>query len=73
MILWIVGFFRDPECNEVGGIWEIVGVYDSESKAVEACKDWRYFVGPMELNFTAPVDKTEWPGSYYPIIIEEDE
>jgi len=74
MKLWLVGFFRDIECND-GGIWELVGVYDNEQKAVDACLDWRHFVGPVELNYTCPQEKTDWPGFYYPnkVIVEIEE
>lgn len=45
--------------------WELVGVYMVEEEAVAACRDERYFVGPIPLNRS--VESTnEWAGSYYP-------
>lgn len=61
--VWIVGKL-DPD---VDGPWEVMGVYDSEANAVAACKDWRYFVGPQDMNVPAPDERTAWPGCYYPI------
>jgi hypothetical protein len=46
--------------------WEFMGVFDDEELAMEACKDERYFVGPVELNETIPETQTEWPMAYYP-------
>jgi hypothetical protein len=63
MTVWIVGRWTSDTKP-----WEVMGVYDSEEKAVAACKDCRYFVGPEELNVPAPDEPTPWPGCYYPII-----
>ncbi len=63
--LWIVG--RVMFCHKDGKSgWEFAGVFDSEEKAVEACKDVSYFVGPAILNKSLPLDTTKWEGAYYP-------
>ena len=67
MKVWIVGKIN-PENNLE---WEFNGVFDSEEKAVSACKDKRYFVGPATINIDiddiVPGDKSiDWPNSYYP-------
>ena len=63
MKLWLAGKTR----SEDGRMWEFVGVYTSESLAVAACTDWRYFVAPINLNDTAPDDVSVFPGASYPI------
>jgi hypothetical protein len=60
MELWIVGK-RIP-----GMSWEFCGVFDDEKKAVSACLDKRYFVGPATLNALIPDESTIWRGAYYP-------
>lgn len=62
MELWIVGKLVDDECY-----WEFAGVYDSEEKALEACKGIKYFIGPAVLNNNIPDETTEWEGAYYPL------
>lgn len=69
MKLWIVGKTLNPDESE--DRWEFFGVFDSEEKAVKACKDANYFVGPVELNEELPSEAIPWPNSYYPVI-EED-
>ena len=71
MIVWLTQQF-------VGGVWddrkqeyglcefEITGIYDSEQKAIEACRNDRYVIAPIELNYTFPEERVEIPGSYYP-------
>jgi hypothetical protein len=58
--VYVVHMWRDVQ-------QEMVGVFDDESKAVAACKDWRYGIGPLTLNEITPEEPTEWPGFYYPI------
>lgn len=60
MELWIVGLWHDTS-------WTIEGVYDSEDKAVLACKTDMYFIGPATLNEPLPAGVVFWPGSYYPL------
>lgn len=60
--LWVAGMFRDLKQP----IWELVGVFDSEQMAIDACIDYRYFIGPAVLNEATPFERMEWPGCYYP-------
>jgi len=48
-----------------GAIWDCVGVFDTEEKAVEACIKDNHFVGPLILN-EAINDHLPWEGCYYP-------
>lgn len=61
MMLWIVGVVIHP--NE----WAFAGVFDSEAKAIRACKSPLHFVGPARLNYTVPAETVEWPGCYFPL------
>ena len=53
-------------------VWDFQGVFTSEERALEACKDRSYFVGPAVLNKELPYDTIEWPGHYYPKMEKED-
>ena len=63
--LWIVGKVDKENFLE----WEFQGVFDTKKKAVSVCKDWTYFVGPVNLNEDRwHVGGTKlWSGAYYPI------
>ncbi len=68
--VWLVGFYRKPTSAEP---WEVVGIFTDKTRALSACKDWRYFVGPATLDVLNPEEATEWPGMYFPIEPSEDE
>jgi len=53
--------------TEEGIIWDILGIFDEEYKAVDACYDICCFVGPMTLNASFPREIIEWPGCWYPM------
>lgn len=61
MELWIVGEWKDD------GPWEIAGVFDSKEKAVAACLNDCYFIGPVILNEALTAETVIWPGAYYPL------
>lgn len=66
MKLWIVGqAIRGAIASSVGA-WIFQGVFDTEDKAVAACKGELWFVAPAELNQELPADPIEWPGLRYP-------
>jgi len=63
MELWVAGW-----SSEVEGIWEILGIYDTEELAVARCHNYDNsgcFVGPMALNEDLPNELVEWPGNYF--------
>jgi hypothetical protein len=66
MKLWICG--RNIDKVTVGEVknWDIHGVFSSEEKAVSACRDYSYFVGPVDLDEVLPEEVIAWPDSYYP-------
>lgn len=64
MKLWVVGKFLLE--TEKGRAWDIMGVYDSEEKAVEQCKDETCFVGAVILNDPSFLEQKKWEGAYYP-------
>lgn len=64
MKIFIVGQITCYEPGKMG--WELAGVYSDQAKAEAACKDDRYFVGPVELDVALPEETTVWPGAYYP-------
>lgn len=62
MQVFVVGRLFPGEAKE----WEVVGVYSTEEKAVEACLTGTYFIGPINMDEASPEATTEWPGSYIP-------
>lgn len=63
--LWIVGQFL-PKDGSLSA-WEFQGIFDSEERAIKACINSNYFIGPAELNAEIQeTTMTEWPGAYYP-------
>lgn len=69
MHLWVVGKYIDDE--DSGIVWEFGGVFDDKDKAIAACQNKYYFIGPVKLNKTLPEEAVEWAGAYYPVIEEE--
>ena len=67
MIFWIAAQAK----SDGGKIWELLGVYDSEKKAVQACTEWWDCVAPVELNKTFPHESIVWKGLYYPLAREK--
>jgi len=76
--IWLVQRF-------VGGVWderkqeyglcefEITGIYDSEQKAIGACRDHNYVIAPIELNYTFPDERVSIPEAYYPLAKKESD
>lgn len=63
MTLWIVGKIHPDKY----GFWAFQGVYDDEKRAIDACRDELYFIGPAQLNEQLPLGTQPWPGAYYPM------
>jgi len=63
--MWIAGKVTKHEAS--GYVWEFVGVFSTEAKAVAACRTADHFVAPCGLNEQATEKKTPWPDAYYPI------
>jgi hypothetical protein len=61
--LWIVGQVYDINTTS----WVFQGVFDSEEKAIAACRDKTYFVGPATLNESLPHEDFSWVEAYYPL------
>lgn len=58
--------------TEFGNVWEVMGLFDSEEKALDVCKDHsKYFIGPLELNKQLPDKTVKWEGVYYPNELEK--
>lgn len=66
--LWIVGKALNQETTS----WEFQCVFSSEEKAVAACVDDSYFVGPATLDNALSHDTTEWTGARYPRLETSD-
>lgn len=67
MKLFIVGLSKLVNNSEEWK-FEVVGVFDSEEKALSACKTDLCFIGPVELNKDYGIDTLpDWEGCYYPL------
>jgi hypothetical protein len=64
MKLFIVVKCKDS--RETDSAFEFIGVFDSEEKAVAACVDVRYGIGPAILNEDLGDEREDWPDFYYP-------
>ena len=68
MKLWIVGKIGLKNYLE----WQFEGVFDDEQKAIAACKDDKYFIGPTTLNEEYAIGESDdWVDAYYPIEKED--
>ena len=54
-------------------VWDFQGVFSSREKAVAACRDERYFVGPAELDEPLPNEQIEWSGCFWPTKKERED
>ncbi|GEA17513.1 hypothetical protein [Moorella sp. E306M] len=65
MVLWVCG--KNVAELEEGIVWELQGIFTTKEAAVAACKNERYFIGPVELNKPLPEETTSWVGCEYPL------
>jgi hypothetical protein len=63
MQIFVIG--RTIQQTPKGGVWEVMGVFDDEQRAVEACKPGEW-IGPLGMNGRTPDGPQPWPGAYYP-------
>lgn len=73
MKLWVVfqftgGYYdvRKEEWASGMGTQEFQGVFDSEEKAIAACRDSNYSIAPVTLNELLPHELVSIDGAYYP-------
>ena len=62
--LWIVG--QHKHTTNSGLVWEFQGVFDSEEKAIAACRNERYWVAEVELNKEICDEPQKFKNAYYP-------
>lgn len=65
MKLWVCGKVRRAY-SERSVVWDIIGIFDSETQAVKTCKTEKHFVGPVPLNKNLGEKGVRWPGVYFP-------
>jgi hypothetical protein len=64
MTLHVVGkIASDEKFRE----WEFIGVFDSEEKALAACRTPDHFIGSATMNLDVGDDLVEWPRFRYPM------
>ena len=62
--VWVAGQVLNFEYEK----WEVIGVFSTEQKAIEACVGLNDFIGPLIVDAVAPRDSVDWVGSYYPLL-----
>ncbi len=65
--IWIAGVVNRDKWDATWAAWQFVGIFDSEEKAVAACKTSQYFVAPCTVNEVAPEEARPMPDCYYPL------
>ena len=69
--LWVVfqlkGKWRKPE--DGGSVIEFQGVFSTEQKAIDACRDENYFMAPVKLDKELPHESIQMNGGCYPKLI----
>lgn len=63
-VLYIVGQYKSGEYPNI--VWEFQGVFDTEEKAIEACRDRNYHYSKWVLNEQVP-HETFCKETFYPI------
>ncbi len=63
--LWLAGRYTSPEP------WEVLGIFNTEEKAVKRCTQSDDFVGKFILNESLSEEREEIPDMYYPNIDKE--
>ena len=58
--LWLAGRYTSPEP------WEVLGIFDTEEKAVNRCTQIDDFVGKFILNEVLSEERVDIPDMYYP-------
>lgn len=64
--LWVVGEYIDE--TERGAVWDIRGIFDDGAMAIAACRNERWFVGPVAMNKILPPHPDVWEGCWYPLM-----
>lgn len=69
--VFIVGRVKNTPAS-LARTWDFQGVFSSEDAAVQACRDFTYFVGPAEIDVDLPHETIDgWPSAYFPIADDE--
>ena len=66
MELWLMGLY--DKCDNCEKKWRLIGVYDSEEKAIKACTIDDNFIAPIILNQKNLLNSKAkiWKDLYYP-------
>lgn len=61
---WVCG--KNIHESSHGIVWELQGVFMTEESAKKACRDEKYFIGPIEVDTPVSNETISWDGCYYP-------
>ncbi len=65
MKVWIVNQYKEEKKDDK---FEFQGVFDTKEKAISACLDWSYGMGPAIMNEEISRETLDcWEGYFYPI------
>lgn len=62
MNVWIAGLNRDNDHLE------IIGIFDTKSKAIDVCRTVNHWIAPIELNKDLGDEPMEITNGYYPLV-----
>lgn len=68
--LWVAVRVVDADGSVEKGTTGILGIYDSEEKAIAGCETTWDFIGPLLLNkpvLNGSPEERKWSGVYYPL------
>lgn len=63
--LWACGQWRREEDDGLS-VWDFQGVFNSEQRAIQACRGDNWFIWPVVVNAEMTEEPIEAPGGYYP-------
>lgn len=69
MKIWVVGRYLGSKRG--GDAWQIVGVYDTEERALRNCIEPTHWIAPANLNERIFDKCAVWNGLYYPKLSRE--
>ena len=58
--VWVVGRYS----TDTGDGWQVQGIYSTEQLAKSHAEP-AWFIGPVQMNTSLPVEPTKWPGAYF--------
>ncbi len=69
--LWLCGRYKSGDKGNIA--WDFQGIFDSKDKAINACRDYTYFICTVVVNESLPDKTSDMPNFEYPFPEKERE